>query len=89
MKKQTEEHKQIHDMKKTYHLWGIRQKYTEVSNGIRYEHLYNGWEHLKECTPDRRAIIGIDKREWSQLEIREDSGRTILTIDTLEDNRKK
>ena len=52
-----------------HHLWGVRQ-------GHRCT-----WEYIRPCTNDRRAIMGLDVRKFSQLEIREaNTGKTTQTF---------
>jgi nitrate reductase NapAB chaperone NapD len=39
-----------------------------------------GWEYIRECTPDRRAIIKLDVRNYSQLEVREENTGKIVLV---------
>jgi hypothetical protein len=69
--------------KVTYHLWGVRAFHIVKTDSMREDCVYNTWEYIKESGGDRRCLNGIDKREWSQLEIRDSNGKTIDAIETL------
>ena len=75
------------DKNMSYHLWGIRKRYSEMADTMRREYTHMLWEYVKEGTKDRRCLNGIDKRNWSQLEIRNSNGDTIDVIDTFKEEQ--
>ena len=67
--------------KTRHHLWGIRVPYKIDDKNFTSFISNSGWEYIRECTPDRRAIIKLDVRNYSQLEVREeDTGKTVLVF---------
>ena len=73
--------------KASYHLWGVRSRRTIVSDGLREDCIYNRWEYIKPADNNRRCLNNVDKREWSQLEIRSDTGALADFIETLSENK--
>jgi hypothetical protein len=62
-----------------HHLWGIRSPYRVEDANFASFVSNTGWEYIRECTADRRAIIKLDIRNYSQLEVRqEDTGKAVL-----------
>ncbi|MAF43507.1 MAG: hypothetical protein CMI54_04960 [Parcubacteria group bacterium] len=58
--------RQARKEKKNYHLWGIH-----------CDHM-SSWHYIRPCAPDQRALIKINTKLYSQLEIREEgTGRTV------------
>jgi len=64
----------------SYHLWGIRKPHkSNDCKELLSCNFYNTWSYIRECTADRRAIMGIDTRIYSQLEVRSNiKGKLIL-----------
>jgi hypothetical protein len=63
---------------KVFHLWGIKKPFKTNDGGISsYTHL-NQWEYIRLCSGDRRAIIGLDPRKYTQLEVRNSAGARII-----------
>ena len=60
--------------KTTFHLWGVLKPYKSKDKFLVVYRARNNWGYIKECTPDRRALTGVDTRIYSQLEVR--SSRT-------------
>ncbi len=71
------------DLRGTYHIWVIRQpsKITNTNDGISTMNHYNTWEYLREGTPDKRCLHNVDRRRYSQIEVRSsNSGKAIISI---------
>jgi len=65
--------------KKGHHLWGIycEGTITDKDGVISARHHMNTWHYIRPCANDRRALIKVNTKLYSQLEIREeDTGRT-------------
>jgi len=67
-------------IKKSHHLWGIRAIYKEESADVSAYRIYNTWNYIKPCTDDIRALSGINRKLYSQLEIRDEEGRIAKTF---------
>lgn len=72
--------------KTTYHLWGVRYQWSLSNDGMCAVYHKNTWEYIKEAGSNRRCLHGVDKRNWSQLEIRDCYGKVFDRIDTLNDD---
>jgi len=65
---------------KVFHLWGIKKPFKTSDGGISSYNHVNQWEYIRLCSGDRRAIIGLDPRKYSQLEVRNSAGDYILGL---------
>ena len=77
----------VREEKKQHHLWGVYANGNKTSDaGGVFTRMYkNTWHYIKPCTNDRRAIIKINTKLYSQLEVREENtGFTVLTFSLKE-----
>ena len=73
------------DDKQSYHVWVIRRPAKVTHDGMTKINTFNGWEYLKQGSADKRCLHNVDRRRYSQIEIREsDTGRTVVSIVTEE-----
>jgi|19_taG_2_1085344.scaffolds.fasta_scaffold40713_2 predicted small integral membrane protein len=69
---------------KQFHLWGILKPFKNAG----MPSMYNTWEYIRPCTDDRRALINLDTRRYSVLEIRDSNGRAALNFyKEIEENK--
>lgn len=68
------------DDKMAYSVWGIRVPYAEKADGIYSVYNHNTWEFIKDGGPTRRSLSGLSHKLYSQLEVRDSNGKTIISV---------
>lgn len=65
---------------KAYSIWGVKHPSKIVESGIATIDVCPRWEYIKEGSSNKKCLVNIDKKVYSQIELRDNSGITIAKI---------
>ena len=63
-----------------YSIWGVRHPTKFATGIISTIELYPRWEYIKEGSSNKRCLANIDKKVFSQIELRDSTGKTVSSM---------